>query len=50
MEESEQLVRSYGDIWNDREYSRIPDLVSETFVLYDPAVPENVGPGPSADL
>ena len=49
MEESEQLVRTYGDIWNDREYSRIPDLVSETFVLYDPAVPENVGPGPAGE-
>ncbi len=49
MVESEQLVRSYGDIWNDREYSKIPDLVSETFVLYDPAVPEHVGPGPAGE-
>ena len=49
MQESEQLVRSYGDVWNDRVYSKIPDLVSGTFVLYDPAVPEHVGPGPAGE-
>lgn len=49
MVESEQLVRSYSNIWNDRNYSKIPDLVSETFVLYDPAVPERVGPGPAGE-
>lgn len=49
MVESEQLVRSYGNVWNDRNYSKIPDLVSETFVLYDPAVPEHVGSGPAGE-
>lgn len=38
----EQLVREYLDVWNDREYAKIPDLVSESFVLDDPAVPEEV--------
>lgn len=41
-----QLARAYGEIWNDREYSKIADIVSESFVLYDPTVPEAVGSGP----
>lgn len=43
--EAKQLVRSYGDIWNERDYSKIPDIVSESFVLYDPSVPEEGVPG-----
>lgn len=47
--ESEQLARSYGEIWNERDYSQIPDLVSESFVLYDPSVPKDVVPGPKGE-
>ena len=38
--ESEQLARSYGEIWNGRDYAMIPEIVSESFVLYDPSVPK----------
>lgn len=47
--ESRQLVRSYGDIWNERDYAKIPDIVSELFVLYDPAVPKDAVPGPKGE-
>lgn len=47
--ESEQLVRSYGDIWNERNYSKISDIVSESFVLYDPSVPKDEVPGPKGE-
>lgn len=39
---AEQLVREYLDVWNDREYAKIPDLVAESFVLDGPAVPGDV--------
>lgn len=47
--ESKQLVRSYGDIWDERDYSKIPDIVSESFVLYDPSVPKDEVPGPKGE-
>lgn len=47
--ESEQLARSYGDIWNERDYSKISDIVSESFVLYDPSVPKDVAGGPKGE-
>lgn len=39
--EAEQIMREYISIWNEREYSKIPDLVSESFIMYDPAAIEN---------
>lgn len=27
----EQLLSEYNDVWNERDYSRIPDVVSESF-------------------
>jgi steroid delta-isomerase-like uncharacterized protein len=30
------VTRAYVDLWNDRAYERIPDLVSESFVHVDP--------------
>jgi steroid delta-isomerase-like uncharacterized protein len=43
---NETVVEAYVDVWNERDYSQIPDLVSDSFVLYDPTVPEDVGTGP----
>lgn len=39
--EAEQIVKEYISIWNEREYSKIEDVVSESFVMYDPAAIEN---------
>jgi hypothetical protein len=33
-------------VWNDGDYSKVPEPVSEPFVLIDPTIPEDVGPGP----
>lgn len=30
-QQSEQLLSEYNDVWNERDYSRIPDVVSESF-------------------
>lgn len=38
------------DIWNKREYSKIPDVVSESFVMYDPAAIDNEAPGPKGEV
>lgn len=37
--DAERIAREYINMWTDQEYSKIPDLVSESFVLYDPAAP-----------
>ena len=42
-------MRSYGDIWNDRDYDRITNVVSNSFVLYDPSVPKDVAHGPRGE-
>jgi predicted ester cyclase len=41
MPEVEQIAEEYINIWNERKYSKIPDVVSESFVMYDPAAIEN---------
>jgi steroid delta-isomerase-like uncharacterized protein len=46
----EQLVRTYVDVWNERDYAKLPDLVSESFVMHDPAAPEEGVPGPAAEV
>jgi steroid delta-isomerase-like uncharacterized protein len=38
--DAEQVVRAYEDLWNNRAYSKIPEVVSESFVHKDPAVGE----------
>jgi steroid delta-isomerase-like uncharacterized protein len=48
--EPEQLVKAYVDVWNEQDYSTIPDVVSESFVLYDPAAPEEGVPGPKREV
>ena len=48
--EAEQLVREYVEMWNEQEYSKIPDLVSESFVMHDPAAPADEVPGPEREV
>ncbi|KTG14428.1 ester cyclase [Haloferax profundi] len=43
--DTEQLLSEYANMWNEREYAKIPDLVSESFVIYDPAAPGGVARG-----
>ncbi len=38
----DQLLDEYGDIWNEREYSKIPSVVSESFVRVSPVAEEDV--------
>lgn len=40
--DTDQLVDEYGDIWNEREYSKIPNVVSESFVRVSPVAEEEV--------
>jgi steroid delta-isomerase-like uncharacterized protein len=44
--ESERLVTALVDVWNERQYSTIPDVVSDSFVMYDPGAPEGEVHGP----
>lgn len=48
--ESEQLVHAYVDVWNEQDYTKIPDLVSESFVMHDPPAPEEGVPGPAREV
>jgi steroid delta-isomerase-like uncharacterized protein len=34
--DAERVARAYVEMWNERAYGRIPDLVSESFVHVDP--------------
>jgi predicted ester cyclase len=46
----ERIVREYFTIWNDRAYGKIPELVAESFVMYDPwAIGDDV-PGPRGEV
>jgi steroid delta-isomerase-like uncharacterized protein len=46
----EAVARAYVALWNDRDYEAIPRLVSETFVMYDPAAPADGVPGPKGEV
>jgi steroid delta-isomerase-like uncharacterized protein len=35
----ESTVRTYLDVWNERNYDDIPDVVAEDFTMTDPAAP-----------
>lgn len=48
--EAEHLVKDYVEMWNDQEYSKIPDLVAESFVMYDPAAPAEGVAGPEREV
>lgn len=43
--ESAQLAQDYTEMWNEREYSKIPDLVAESFVVHNAALPEGEARG-----
>jgi len=40
--ESERLVTEYVEAWNEQDYSAIPELVSESVVVYNPTAPSGV--------
>lgn len=40
--DADQLLDEYGDIWNERDYSKIPNVVSESFVRVSPVTEEEV--------
>ena len=46
----EQVVRAYFDLWNGRDYAGIPDVVSASYVLYDPIVPADAFGGPAGEV
>ena len=43
------IATAYVQMWNDRDYEAIPRLVSESFVMYDPAVPAAGVAGPKGE-
>lgn len=46
----EETAIAYVTMWNERDYSAIPRLVSETFRMYDPAAPAAGVPGPKGEV
>jgi steroid delta-isomerase-like uncharacterized protein len=44
------IARAYVAMWNERDYAAIPRLVSDSFVMYDPAAPEAGVPGPRGEV
>lgn len=46
----EALARAYLDIWNERAYEEIPNLVHESFVMYDPTAPAEAVGGPKGEV
>lgn len=44
--DAEQVLRDYAETWNDRDYDRIADVVSASFVHASPAVPDREARGP----
>lgn len=41
-EDVEQLMSDYAEVWNEGDYSKISDLVSESITVYDPGYTEVV--------
>ena len=48
--ESVELVETYVEMWNTRDLSAIPELVTDGFVMYDPAAPERGVAGPKGEV
>lgn len=46
-EDATQVVYDYIEMWNEREYERIPELVTESFLMRSPKTPEGGAQGPS---
>ena len=47
--EPEEVARAYVTMWNTRDYSAIPHLVSDTYIMYDPAIPAKGVAGPEGE-
>lgn len=48
---AEEIAEEYiAEIWNRRNYSKIADLVSESFVMYDPAAIDSEAAGPRGEV
>lgn len=45
----ETLLQEYQTVFNDREYSRIPDVLTTDYVMHDPPIPEEGIPGPRGE-
>jgi steroid delta-isomerase-like uncharacterized protein len=48
--ESVDLVEAYVEMWNTRDLSAIEELVTDWFVMYDPAAPEKGVAGPKGEV
>jgi steroid delta-isomerase-like uncharacterized protein len=48
--DAERTVTEYFRVWNDRDYSLIPEVVSESFVMYDPWAIGGDVPGPWGEV
>jgi steroid delta-isomerase-like uncharacterized protein len=48
--DAEQFVTAYVAMWNDGDYAKIPELVSESFVMYDTNAPADDVPGPAGEV
>lgn len=46
----EDIARDCIALWNDRAYDRIPEVIAEDFVMYDPFAPEDEVPGPKGEV
>lgn len=44
--EAERLVQEYAELWNEQDFSRIPDVVPESFVHKTPPAPNGEVRGP----
>lgn len=40
MQDPERLLDEYVTIWNEAEYSKLPDVVAESVTVSDPGAPE----------
>lgn len=48
--DTERVAREYLAIWNDRAYEKIPEVVAESFVMYDPWAIAGDIPGPRGEV
>lgn len=44
--DAEQIVREYAEIWSEKDYSRISEVVSDSFVHESPGAPDGEVHGP----
>lgn len=44
------LARACIALWNERAYDRIPAVVADDFVMYDPFAPADEVPGPKGEV